>query len=205
MTIDPGTGDYVFETEFESEELEMTIDGGQLMFDDAAMDANGDGRFNYLDAAAIRAEISSTNPAWLRFDFNNSGAIDEFDADLVDLMITDNIDSGLLGDIDGDGLVDCTTDLPLLYPFPTATFGDVDYVIQLDANVDGLLNADDLKVLQRVVFRADFDHSGFVDTDDLDAFTAAFTIGDESADVDLSGFVDTDDHSAFMAAFTNGC
>lgn len=53
--------------------------------------------------------------------------------------------------------------------------------------------------------RADFDGSGFVDSDDFDAFVRAFEAGDQSADFDDSGFVDTDDFDAFVLAFELGC
>ncbi|MCC6425475.1 MAG: hypothetical protein IT435_01510 [Phycisphaerales bacterium] len=52
---------------------------------------------------------------------------------------------------------------------------------------------------------ADFDCSGFVDTDDFDAFVHAFEAGDDTADVDGSGFVDTDDFDFFVRAFEAGC
>lgn len=52
---------------------------------------------------------------------------------------------------------------------------------------------------------SDFDNSGFVDTEDYDAFVHAFEAGSSSADVDGSGFVDTDDFDAFVHAFENGC
>lgn len=52
---------------------------------------------------------------------------------------------------------------------------------------------------------ADFDASGFVDTDDYGAFVAAFNAGDWQADFDASGFVDTDDFDAFVLAFETGC
>ncbi len=52
---------------------------------------------------------------------------------------------------------------------------------------------------------SDFDHSGFVDTDDFDAFVLAFEAGDPSADVDATGFVDTDDFDAFVRAYEAGC
>ncbi len=53
--------------------------------------------------------------------------------------------------------------------------------------------------------RADFDHTGFVDTDDFDAFVHAFELGGDDADFDQSGFVDTDDFDAFVHAFEQGC
>lgn len=52
---------------------------------------------------------------------------------------------------------------------------------------------------------ADFDGSGFIDTDDFDAFIRAFEAGDQSADFDKSGFVDTDDFDGFVLAFEGGC
>lgn len=52
---------------------------------------------------------------------------------------------------------------------------------------------------------ADFDHSGFVDTDDFDAFIEAFEAGDPSADMDCTGFVDTDDFDTFVERFEMGC
>lgn len=52
---------------------------------------------------------------------------------------------------------------------------------------------------------ADFDRSGFVDTDDFDAFVVAFVAGDDAADFDQSGFVDTDDFDKFVLAFEGGC
>ncbi|GMV25734.1 MAG: hypothetical protein AMXMBFR58_17650 [Phycisphaerae bacterium] len=52
---------------------------------------------------------------------------------------------------------------------------------------------------------ADFDQSGFVDTDDFDAFVVAFEAGTDNADFDQSGFVDTDDFDAFVVAFEAGC
>ncbi|MCG3123923.1 MAG: hypothetical protein GIKADHBN_02361 [Phycisphaerales bacterium] len=52
---------------------------------------------------------------------------------------------------------------------------------------------------------ADFDGSGFIDTDDFDAFVVAFEAGAAGADVNGSGFVDTDDYDAFVVAYEAGC
>jgi hypothetical protein len=51
---------------------------------------------------------------------------------------------------------------------------------------------------------ADFDDSGFVDTDDFDAFVRAYEAGEDSADIDGSCFVDTDDYDTFVRAFEAG-
>ncbi|MCC6428069.1 MAG: hypothetical protein IT435_14765 [Phycisphaerales bacterium] len=52
---------------------------------------------------------------------------------------------------------------------------------------------------------ADYDFSGFVDTEDYDLFVYDFQAGYVWADVDESGFVDTDDFDAFVGAFEEGC
>ncbi|MCC6426427.1 MAG: hypothetical protein IT435_06365 [Phycisphaerales bacterium] len=52
---------------------------------------------------------------------------------------------------------------------------------------------------------ADFDGSGFVDTDDFDAFVETFIAGDIAADMDCTGFVDTDDYDTFVVRFEAGC
>ncbi|GMV25466.1 MAG: hypothetical protein AMXMBFR58_14970 [Phycisphaerae bacterium] len=67
------------------------------------------------------------------------------------------------------------------------------------------VGVDNIQVTAETGCRADFDKSGFVDTDDFDAFVHAFEIGDDSADFDQSGFVDTDDFDAFVRAFEAGC
>lgn len=62
-----------------------------------------------------------------------------------------------------------------------------------------------VRITINVVCPADFDGSGFVDTDDFTAFTVAFEAGTDDADFDGSGFVDTDDFTAFVIAFEGGC
>lgn len=52
---------------------------------------------------------------------------------------------------------------------------------------------------------ADIDCSGFVDTEDFDAFVRLFEAGNPAADFDLSAFVDTDDFDRFVEAFETGC
>ncbi len=62
-----------------------------------------------------------------------------------------------------------------------------------------------VRIVQTPPCLADFDLSGFVDTDDFDAFVHAFELGTQDADFDGSGFVDTDDFDAFVHAFEAGC
>ncbi len=77
---------------------------------------------------------------------------------------------------------------------------DLSSGLSRDTNDNGVLNE-----CEPAGCPADFDHSGFVDTDDYDAFVHAFEAGTLDADVDASGFVDTDDFDAFVHAFESGC
>lgn len=71
------------------------------------------------------------------------------------------------------------------------------------ASPDKVLYVSTLVVADRCT--ADFDDTGFVDTDDFTTFVTAFEAGNSTADVDLSGFVDTDDFTKFVTSFEAGC
>lgn len=51
----------------------------------------------------------------------------------------------------------------------------------------------------------DFDHDGFVNGDDYDAFADAFDLGSPSADFDRNGFVNGTDFDLFALSFEEGC
>jgi hypothetical protein len=66
------------------------------------------------------------------------------------------------------------------------------------------------------VIPADFDGSGFVDSDDFILYADQFALGCDgpgspdpacvkSADFDGSGFVDSDDFILYVQRFSNGC
>jgi hypothetical protein len=59
--------------------------------------------------------------------------------------------------------------------------------------------------LLTILCLADFDGSGFVDTDDYSSFIDAYLAGDPEADMDNTGFVDSDDFDTFVLAFEAGC
>lgn len=69
----------------------------------------------------------------------------------------------------------------------------------------GWVNLNSNQVFVSAKCRADFDNTGFVDTDDFTAFVIAFEAGDETCDIDGTGFVDTDDFTAFVLSFEFGC
>ncbi|MDX2017073.1 MAG: hypothetical protein SFY95_05445 [Planctomycetota bacterium] len=88
------------------------------------------------------------------------------------------------------------------------------YVVGRALNPDGLLESFLAQLAPACV--ADFDGSGFLDSDDFVAFVGQFTLGCDapgspdagctrSADFDGTGFVDSDDFVAFVQAFASGC
>ena len=52
---------------------------------------------------------------------------------------------------------------------------------------------------------ADFNHDGFVNGDDYDAFASLFESADLGADINHDSFVNGDDYDAFASAFEAGC
>ncbi len=96
---------------------------------------------------------------------------------------------------------------------PSSNFGwivigdetDVTTARRYDSREAAIASVRPMIVVDFTPCKADFDHTGFVDTDDFDAFIHAFEAGDESADFDGTGFVDTDDFDAFVHAFEAGC
>lgn len=78
-----------------------------VAFDPDQMDVNGDGRFNDADAAALEAELNSTDEDLLfKFDFDGSGDIDEDDVAVLNALVFCDLGHGVFADLDGDGDVD---------------------------------------------------------------------------------------------------
>lgn len=182
-------------------------------FTDAQLDVDNDGRFSINDSIALTTIASSTDnddPQNLSsFDFDGSNLIDQGDVDIMNALLDADLDSGLLGDWDGDGDVDCEDINEVDSSLFNDSIGTLGYNVRLDADLDGDTDSSDESAVMALYAAydrpADFDNSGFVDTDDYDAFYTAFENGDPSADFDNSGFVDTDDFTAFVQAFENTC
>lgn len=82
------------------------------------------------------------------------------------------------------------------------TAAELGFLLCRVSNEHGTLDSDTGTISTCI---ADFDCSGFADTDDFDVFVRAFETGDQGADVDGSGFVDTDDFDFYVRAFEAGC
>jgi hypothetical protein len=85
----------------------------------------------------------------------------------------------------------------------TDFFGNTAVVGAYTDDVNGIASGS--AYLYDITCVGDFDNTGFVDTDDYDAFVQAFIDADPAADVDNSGFVDTEDFTFFVNQFELGC
>jgi hypothetical protein len=101
---------------------------------------------------------------------------------------------------DGSAIAGATSSVLTIAPVMSEDAGGYDCVV---TGICG--EATTRTAVITVLCGADFDLTGFVDTEDYDAFVVAFEAGDESADIDGSGFVDTDDFDAFVEIFEAGC
>ncbi len=192
---------------------------------------DGNGRSNVNDVVEFAAQlIGDTDPNVIgRWDFNGNGAIEglvayvdghEVDGDQVYLQraIDLQLDSGVFGDLNSDSVADCQWRSEIVDMFG-AVLGDPEYRIELDYDLDGDTDADDL---DQFVADAcpwdlgDADCSGVVGFDDINAFQAALIDGEAAyyavypdcrwlnSDMDCDGTVGFGDINYFVDCMTYG-
>lgn len=115
-----------------------------------------------------------------------------------------SLSNPLIGSAQSAGVYAATTYPEGVLVFSSATPFDI-ITLAVGPNSWGTVNFMSDNFTVTYVCGADFDGSGFVDTDDYDAFVHAFEAGENTADFDASGFVDTDDFDAYVHAFEAGC
>jgi hypothetical protein len=149
-----------------------------IVVTDAALDFDGNGRFNEGDLAVVSAAIGQPWPNDLAtYDEDEDGVVDTSEVDAIERFIALGLGAGIFGDLNSNGVVNCL-DFGLV---PSGAFsaelGDAAYRIQLDQNLDGeVTSAEQLEFYKRVQ-HPDFNLGGFVDFFDYDAFTANFQTG----------------------------
>ena len=123
------------------------LDAVSYTYDDRGLDVSGNARFNQGDVSALSALLGSQDPDVLeKWDFTRNDIIDTADVAFLETLVDAGLDSGILGDYDQDGDADCD-DWEAMQPFPMAEFGDPDYRIELDADVDGVTDETDLDAI----------------------------------------------------------
>lgn len=165
------------------------LDVINIIFSDETIDADGDGRFSQQDVSWISQNYDAN------FDFNGNLVIDAVEIDTIQRILDIDGGSGLLGDSDGDGARDCG-DISLAYAQFSDTdgngveiveyFPNSDYIIELDADLDGDNDADDKDVVAetlRRLERANFHFDGTLNFFDYTAFKSLWDVQDPRADL----------------------
>lgn len=87
---------------------ECSIEGVILKFSESEVDIDSSGRFDSADPIALAGLIGSSDPlvisAW---DIDRDGQITQEDVDLLQALIDAGLGSGMPGDLNGDGVLDC--------------------------------------------------------------------------------------------------
>lgn len=232
LILNPNTGMLEFEQTIDLPVGTTPVSATTINFNDEAFDLDGDGRLSQLDVDLLQALIGtqvsgdyfevSGNPAspltLRRFDFNANGIIDTSDVATLRLLVDCGLAAGILGDMDGDGQPTCD-DWVLVDPFPLGrTVEDAEYRIELDADLDGLLDAtDESAVRDAIALAADLTGSsdpnslqfgvpdGIVDAEDFFYYQTIFAVGNPDADLNHDGVLDATDFFLYMKMFDTSC
>jgi glucose/arabinose dehydrogenase len=173
--------------------------------------------------------VTESGPTWaqgpqqngkrlVRFDVSPAGALTAGPTSLVEYTGSGRgTAAAIAAGPDGIYFSDLYKDLDYQTPIdPGASIFRVRYRAPADCNANGTddrcdinrgisLDANGNLVPDECECPADIDGTGFVDTNDFDAFVLLFESGSQDADFDGTGFVDTDDFDAFVRAFEAGC
>jgi|GEM_PF-5244116 len=188
----------------------FNLDFTHISIGDTTHDLTGDSRFNIEDAALLQSIVGTPDallPLYVDlFDYNQDGEIDQSDVDLVNKFIDAGLSSGLFGDTNRDGVVNCCDlagyDAAFGSSFDTAA---TPYLVELDWDLDGDIDAVDRAEFDQTACIADIDNSHVLDFFDTSDFLDLYGAGDPSVDFDNSGVVDFFDLSMFLDAFGKSC
>lgn len=203
MTYDSGAQEWYANPTVQGQSGD-TLLTGSFRFSDQSIDVNSDGRFNSADVDTLTTKISSTLEADMKWDFNANEEIDATDVEIMESLILGGLGSGLLGDVDQDGVQECE-DIAAISLMGDSTFGDVDYLVELDANLDGLIDATDRLAACRAVQPADRNCDGVVDFVDYLDYQNEYGSLEPSADMNGDEIVDFSDWLEFLNWYGIGC
>jgi len=209
VVFDSVADEYVFSDTLSGPAGNVDLSGRAYDFDDGDYDVNKDGRFNTLDVDALRdlfGPVTSETERWDLFDDGASAdVIDEADADELEALIAAGLDSGIFGDGDSDGDVDCA-DYGLLQSLLGKTLCDPEYLISLDWDLDGDIDAADDAALDAITKpQGDVDGDDFVGSMDLALVQGAWGTDDEAADLNGDGVVGSADLGLVLGDWNSTC
>jgi len=176
-----------------------------VTFTDSRFDLSGDGRFSQVDVDLLQQIVPTSDPELvIRFDLDGSGEVDQIDADILQQLINCGLGSGLFGDANRDGVVDCC-DLDLIFGALGKTIGEQGYIIELDFDLDGIIDATDEAEMHGFICVADWNNDYQRNFFDSSGFIAAFNNADPRADLNDDGSWNFLDVVLFQGAFAKTC
>lgn len=193
------------EIQFETCPGDVRVEQRVVTYRDSSYDLSTDGRFNTADVLALELPIGSPSSGGLEgFDFDGDGQILADDVEVLSAFLAAGLDSGTFGDVDGNGRVTCS-DLVAASASWGAIAGDANYVIELDADINGSLAASDEAAFEALTFYPDADVTldSVVDFADYLMYLNWYGDSDPQADFDGDGVVDFTDYLAFMNAYAS--
>lgn len=133
---------------------EYQLDNFSFQFDDESMDVDESGRFNQHDVNTLEEDClpgGCSDPDHVdRWDFDADGDVDEDDIAVMQTYVDLGLDSGVFGDLDGDGRA-CMADWHLLLGLFGRHLGDACYTPPADFDLDGDIDADDAQALSTLL------------------------------------------------------
>lgn len=174
-------------------------------FTDSRFDLDDDGRFSQSDVDLLQLLVPSSNSDLAkRFDLNGDGFVTQVDVDILQELIDCGLGAGLFGDANKDGVVDCC-DLDLIAGALGKAIGESGYIIELDFNLDGVIDATDEAEMHGYICIADWNNDYQRNFFDSAAFIAAYNNADPAADLNGDGLVNFLDVAMFQNAFAKVC
>lgn len=175
-----------------------------VLISDALDDVTGDDRFNQDDIDFLDSIVgtpAASDPLYARFDYLNDpltsadDGVQGAEVGILQCFVDSGLSSGYVGDADQDGQLDCD-DIALAYAHFTnvdgmnnpivEVFPDSDYIVQLDADLDGDNDASDYTVViaaLRDVEPANFFFDANLNFFDTSEFLAQYNANDPRADL----------------------
>lgn len=186
----------------------LTLNYILVSANDLALDLDGDNRFSQADVdilASLVGTQDATNPTYTDYwDFDADGVITADDVAIMQALIDAWLGSGILGDYDGDGDADCN-DLSSMGSGWNYVIGDGNYVVEIDADLDGDNDSSDYDAVYDLLQPADINDDGVVNTADVSAYLNLYNVQDPEADINGDGVVNTQDWTLFLNLWNNPC
>ncbi|MEO0512371.1 MAG: hypothetical protein AAF108_05685 [Planctomycetota bacterium] len=181
----------------------ITIDTYSLVISRDRLDLNSD-EILTQDDLDILSNFNSV-AVGSDFDINRNGVVEQIEIEVIQEAIAlSGIPVGVPGDVNGDGVIDCSDPIPPSAIFVSdISFVDPGYNVGYDVDQNGYLEPEDeidFLSIRRCAF-ADINNDGKLLGDDFAAWLTAFVAGESDGDQNCDGQFLVDDFNAWLQNF----